>query len=62
LKTPFDEKISTNPRSKLTEVEVKEIKQLLKQGVMQKVIAERFNIAKTVISRISTGDIWKDLN
>lgn len=45
-------------QAKLTERQVREIKFSLANGVKQKALAQRFNIADSVISRINTGKIW----
>ena len=59
LKTPYDDKIPRQPKYKLTEEQVREIKRLLKQGERQWKIAELFNVAQTCISGIATGKRWK---
>ncbi|MBT2696582.1 hypothetical protein J7E79_03980 [Bacillus sp. ISL-40] len=61
LKTPYDDKIPYPPRDKLTEETVKEIKQLLRQGEKQKVIAERYSVVPAHISAIATGKRWKHI-
>ncbi len=48
-----------NPASKLTEADVREIKQLLKQGMTQKIIALKFDVTKEAISLIHCGKNWK---
>jgi hypothetical protein len=48
--------------AKLSEEDVKEILRLLKQGVLQKVIAEQFNVGASAISLIKTGQNWKHLS
>lgn len=47
--------------SKLTEEDVIEIKQLLKQKLFHKDIAEKFNVKRETISRISQGKNWKHI-
>jgi group I intron endonuclease len=48
--------------SKLTEVEVKEIKSLLKEGTMtQKEIGTMYNVDDVTICHIYTGVAWKDV-
>lgn len=48
-----------NPMSKLTDDNVREIRQLLAAGVAQTEIAARFGVARTIISRIKLGEIWR---
>jgi len=45
--------------SKLSEEKVKRIKHLLKQGVMQTKIAERFNVNDRTINAINKNLMWK---
>lgn len=45
--------------SKLTEKQVKEIKILLKEGVPNKEIAQKFSVQRDTISRIKNGKTWK---
>jgi len=53
---------SQNPRSKLSEEQVKEIKQLLNNGnLTQKEIAEKFGVVRQHISKIKNGKIWGHL-
>lgn len=47
-------------QAKLTESDVKLIKQRLASGDKQLAIARDFGVADSVISRINTGKIWKD--
>jgi hypothetical protein len=47
--------------SKLTNENVFEIRRMLKEGVAQWVIAEKFNVAQTNISHIHTGRSWGGL-
>ena len=50
---------SNNKRSKLTEFQVNEIKKLLlENNLMIKTIAIKFNIDKTVISKMISGERW----
>jgi len=49
------------PRAKLTPDQVREIRVELGKGVLQKVLAERYNIARSVISAIHTGKTWRDV-
>lgn len=44
--------------SKLDESKVKEIRTMLKFGVKQRLIAKKFGVAQTIISRINTCAIW----
>lgn len=50
---------SSKPLSKLNEDSVKKIKELLLAGMFQYEIAKMFNIDRTIISRINTGEAWK---
>lgn len=47
---------------KLTIDKVKEIKELLKQGLFQKEIAKQFGIDRTMVSQIKTGKRWSHVN
>jgi hypothetical protein len=47
-----------NPRRKLRPEQVLEIKKLLAHGVMQKLIAEAFEVNFRTISEIATGNNW----
>jgi hypothetical protein len=47
-----------NPASKLTDDSVREIRQLLARGVIQREIAGRFNVDQVLISKIKHGRIW----
>ncbi len=47
-----------HPMAKLTERNVKRIKRMLKNGVLQKVIAKIFSINPSMISYIKTGRYW----
>ena len=49
---------SRNGRSKLTDADVKEIRELLSNGVTQKTIAEKFRITQGNVSRIKRGLSW----
>lgn len=46
---------------KLREEDVIQIKRLLKKGVKQNVIANKFNIDMTTVSNIKTGRIWSNI-
>lgn len=48
-----------NVNAKLNGNKVKEIKRLLKHGVTQKVISEKFLVSNQLISCIKTNKIWK---
>ena len=48
-------------RSKLKNAQVAEIKKLLKTGIKQKSIAEKFNIGSTMITRIKKGLNWSHI-
>jgi len=48
-----------NVNSKLSEKEVKEIRKLCSIGVPQHIIAENYNVSRTVISFIKTRRTWK---
>lgn len=47
--------------SKLTEVQIVEIRELLKQGLTQQKIALRFGVSQVHISRIKSNSNWKHL-
>jgi group I intron endonuclease len=53
---------SNNPKSKLNERDVVEIKQLLKSGIRQKEIANAYGVTISVISKIKSGEIWKHID
>lgn len=50
-----------NPRSKLTEEDVKVIRQLRKEGLSQQAIATRFGVVQVTISKILLGQLWSSL-
>ncbi len=50
-----------HPNSKLLEKNVVEIKELLKEKVTQKKIAEIYGVSLSTISRINTGENWKHI-
>ncbi|MBT2690643.1 helix-turn-helix domain-containing protein [Bacillus sp. ISL-47] len=62
LKTEYDDLITTGPRSKLNENQVREIKKLLKKGISQSKIADQFNVQQMTISKISQGKSWKHVS
>ena len=47
--------------AKLTPQDVGEIRKMLAQGVVQRVIAEKYGIARSEISHIKTGAKWRSL-
>jgi hypothetical protein len=50
-----------HPLAKLTVRDVATIRQLAAEGVFQKVIAQRFGITQTGVSRIVRRVVWKDV-
>jgi len=48
--------------SKLTKSDVAEIKNLLREGETQSVIAERYGVFQTTISKIKMGETWSDIS
>jgi len=50
-----------NPRAKLTIEKVMEIKQQLCDGVSQHAIALMFNISRSVVANIKSGNIWRNV-
>jgi hypothetical protein len=51
----------SSPMKVLLEEEVIQILDLLRQRVPQRIIAGRFGVSKKTISRINTGDTWKEV-
>ena len=49
-----------NGRSKLTEPQVREIKELLKAGIAKKAIARKFEVSDTLIRYIAEGKNWTE--
>lgn len=49
-----------HPQSKLAIQDIKEIRCMLSQGILQKEIADRFEIDQTTVSNIKVGKTWKD--
>lgn len=47
-----------NPRAKLTEDNVREIRKLLADGEKMAVVAKRFNVVESCIGKIKRGDAW----
>ena len=52
---------SNNGRSRLTESQVKQIDQLLKDGLSHSKIANLFNMSKCAITEINTGKRWSQV-
>lgn len=50
-----------NPRAKLTEPQLDEIRALVASGVTQMAVAERFGIKQPHVSRIVRGRAWRHL-
>lgn len=48
----------SNGQSKLTEVEVRQIKRLIAEGVTQQSISEEFGVTRSAISAINLGRLW----
>ena len=55
--THFEGKFGNNPRYKLTAEDAKQIRKL-RGKLLQREIAERFNITQVMVSRILTGKAW----
>jgi DNA invertase Pin-like site-specific DNA recombinase len=53
---------SRNGNSKLTEIDVIEIKKMLNDGMGVRAIARLYNIYHSVISNIKTGKAWKHVS
>lgn len=51
-----------NPASKLTEKQVREILVLLSRDELQEVIAEKYDISRSLVSMIKHRRIWKDVS
>lgn len=58
LSTARVNKGSRNGQSKITENDVLKIRELLKQNLPGTVIAKKFNVTKSIISRIKTKTTW----
>ena len=52
---------TNNPAAKLSPEAVKEIKQHLRKGKKHRVIAEKYGVSKSLITKINTGKYWKDI-
>jgi hypothetical protein len=50
-----------NPTSKLKSEQVKKIKSMLAQGIVAGVIAKEFGVARSTISMINIGRLWRDI-
>jgi hypothetical protein len=51
-----------NGWSKLTEENVREIRELRKEGIKNRIIAERFNVGATTICAVNSGQNWAWVN
>jgi group I intron endonuclease len=54
--------LGKRPNTKLTKSNVSEIRILLKHGITQGVIAQKFNINQCTVSDIKTGKSWQSSN
>ena len=52
---------ATNGNAKLTEKQVKQIRKLLSEGMLQRDIASLFGMTQTLISRINLGRLWSHI-
>jgi hypothetical protein len=50
---------SNSGQSKLIESQVSEIKKMLADGIYERIIAAKFNVARVTINHIHTGRTWK---
>jgi hypothetical protein len=50
-----------HPKTKLTKSDVLQIKELLLEGIQDAMIAKQFNVSRTVITRIASGDRWASI-
>lgn len=57
----FLKNAKVHSRAKLNESEVREIREMVKKGIKQTIIAKLFNISKVNISHIKTNYSWKKL-
>lgn len=48
----------SNPNSKLNEESVTEIKTMLKEGITQQKIADKYGVSRALIGKIKNGQIW----
>jgi predicted DNA-binding protein (UPF0251 family) len=53
---------STNGAAKLTEGEVREIKQALREGVLRSELAQRYHVSWSAINLIATNQKWKHVD
>ncbi len=53
--------VENHPKTKLCAEDVKRIVELLLERVTHKKIAEQFNVARTVITRIASGARWSNI-
>lgn len=53
---------SQNPMSKLNEMQVREIKKMLRIGVKQKEIALKFKVGRGAIEHIACGSTWRHID
>ena len=56
---PWRGRRALHPKAKLTEDDVVLIKQLLNEGLSPPVIAEKFEVSRSMIWRIKAGMNWK---
>lgn len=54
----FSQPGSNNPRSKLSEDDVRAIRSALGEGCRQREVAERFNISRGQVAKIAVGLAW----
>jgi group I intron endonuclease len=54
----LEQRGENNPRAKLTEDDVREIRQMLAHGMSQAEIARKYGVGSYVVSRIKTGQRW----
>ncbi|AGR46660.1 hypothetical protein vBBak6_115 [Bacillus phage v_B-Bak6] len=52
---------SGNIKAELTEKQVKEIRKLLNEGIMQKDIVNMYGISKSTVSKIKNNILWKNV-
>ena len=49
---------AANPKAKLVEGDIPLIRELLREGVQRKVIAEKFEVTYDTIAKIAQGATW----
>lgn len=54
---PF--KSETNPKAKLTKLQVEQIKQQLRKGIAVKDLAQEYKVSPSAISRIKRNKTWR---